>query len=659
MFYFFISLIFVNLFLYYNNYLFLVFLFISLVFLALRVCLKTYLVTVVLVLVFFSFHFNYYNYVSDDNFIKEEVKVIEVKEKYSVVEFGGINYLLYQGDCDLKEGNKVYVEGSLVRIKGTYNNFYTYLNKKGINYEIDYEVLVINDGRVSVRQSMMDFLLKDKKENSKSYLKLILFNISDEYNQDFYNTFSLYSLTYLIAVSGFHISLLLAFFKKIFHNHFVGYAIISFYLYLLNFSVSSYRAFLYKLFKIINYKLDFELSKNDILSLIGSVFIVINPGVMFSYSFIFSFLTTFVLEIFNLYTKRKIILSFYIYLVNIPLILLFYYKLNLSTLFFSIVLSVPISFLYVFSFIFLFLNKFYLLYELVIECFWKLFSFLDNFNFILVFGKPSVVFVIVYYLFLLFFLILKERKSKKRYVWMVLIFLLLNYQYFKPILVGREMVYFLNVGQGDCVVFLVPNSKSVVLVDTGGSKYRDVAKREIIPFLESKGIDKINKIIISHDDYDHNGALDSLKENMVVEEVINSSLVERVNIGLKVFMNLNVSDRRDNDGSIVLYGEYAGYYLLLMGDVTSEVEKRIDVSKVDVLKIGHHGSKDSSSEEFLKRMKGKFAVISVGENNIYGHPHESVIERLKSSGYVILRTDKHNDIGFGKIFKFRFIDYFK
>ncbi len=661
MIYFLLNIIFVNLFLYYKNYLFLVFLFISIIMFAKRSNLKLVIISIVGILAFYTCNLNYYHYDLNNTF-SGECLVIEKKDKYGIVESNNKKYLIYNDDFEFYKNSKLYIDGYLERIDNTYNDFYKYLNKQGIIYKINYDKLDIINNSNSLNEKIVNKLLSKKKESTKSILKLILFNVKEENNKEFYNTFSIYSLTYLIAVSGFHIRILLAFFKKLFKKEFIGYSFVVFYLYLLDFSVSSYRAFLYYILKKINKKLDFDLSNNDLLSLIGSVFIFINPSIMFSYSFIFSFLTTFVLEIFLLYSKNKILISFYIYLVNIPLILLSNYKLNISTLLFSSILSLPVSFLYLFSFIYLFLDKFYLLYEIVIKLFFKAFSLLNKFNLVLIFGKPSSILIILYYLFLLCYFIFKERKAKQKFIYLFLCFNLLIYQYFKPIINYNEQLYFINVNQGDCTAFFIPHSKSVVLVDTGGNKYKDIATSEVIPFLESKGINKISKVIITHDDYDHNGALNSLIKNFKVDEVIDNSLITEINIGNKIFRNLNVSDRRDNDGSIVLLGEYAGYKVLLMGDASKKIEKSIvnEIKNVDIVKVGHHGSNTSSDLEFLKNINGKVAIISVGVNNSYGHPSEETLNNLRNANYYIFRTDENNDIGFGKnIFNIRFIDYFK
>lgn len=622
-----------------------------------RYNIKFFLFNCFMICLFFSLHIKFYNY----NVLSVGVvEISEVFENYSIVKDQRYEYLIYNGENDFVRGNSILFKGELVDIRNTFNDFNNYLNKKGINYEIDYYEYEIIDDSIYLNDKIVDSLLENKDEYNSSFLKLILFNEKDRFNKEFYNSFSVFSLTYLIAVSGFHINLFLKILKKILKKDVFCYGGILFYLFLLDFSVSSYRAFLCNLFKKINKKIEFDLNNLDIVSLIGVVFMFINPGVIFSFGFIFSFLSSFVLEIFTLYSKRKLVLGFYVYLVNIPIILFYYYELNVLTLGLSIIMSYPISFLYVFSLIYLFLDKFYLVYKLVINMLLNIFNALGKFDCSIIFGKPSYIFLIVYYFLLLCFFLFKEKNSKIKYVYISLVFACLTFQYFKPCLNVNEQFYFINVGQGDCIAFTIPGSKNVVLLDTGGNKYKDVASKEIIPFLKSIGVNKIEKIIITHDDFDHNGSLQSLISNFDVGEVVDY-YIKDVMIGTSRFINLNNNIGRDNEGSMVLYGNYGGYDLLLMGDASIDIEKNIlkDVDNVDVLKIAHHGSNTSSGEKFLSKIKGDVAIISVGENNSYGHPHDEVIERLYKYGYVVLRTDKNNDIGFLKnIFGFSYIDYF-
>ena len=153
--------------------------------------------------------------------------------------------------------------------------------------------------------------------------------------------------------------------------------------------------------------------------------------------------------------------------------------------------------------------------------------------------------------------------------------------------------------------------------------------------------------MISHDDFDHNGSKESLIRNFNVEEVIEDSFVKEIVVGDSIFVNVNQNEYRDNDGSIVLYGNYGGINYLFSGDISSNKEKEI-INKhelsVDVLKISHHGANSSSSEEFLNKIHPLIGVIGVSKNNKYGHPSSEVIDRLESFNVKIYRTDNDNNI---------------
>ena len=112
-------------------------------------------------------------------------------------------------------------------------------------------------------------------------------------------------------------------------------------------------------------------------------------------------------------------------------------------------------------------------------------------------------------------------------------------------------------------------------------------------------------------------------------------------------MNTKIYDN-ENDNSNVIYFDIGGHKFLLMGDASVQREKDIfekyNISNVDVLKVGHHGSKTSSSEKFINKIKPKYSIISVGKNNRYGHPNKEVLDTLNDSK--IYRTDQDGSIMF-------------
>ena len=212
-----------------------------------------------------------------------------------------------------------------------------------------------------------------------------------------------------------------------------------------------------------------------------------------------------------------------------------------------------------------------------------------------------------------------------------------------------EEICFINVGQGDSC--LVRRGTTSVLIDTGGLTYTDIAKETLIPFLKKKRIYNIDLVITTHSDFDHTGALHSLEENFYVKQVRSNTDNFPVSVGGLSFTNYNnyIAEYSDeNDRSLVIGFSLMHKYFLLMGDAPIAVERNIikeypDLD-CDILKVGHHGSNTSSCKEFIRHVSPGTAIISVGQNNRYGHPHKSVLKILEEEGVKIRRTDLEGTI---------------
>ena len=231
----------------------------------------------------------------------------------------------------------------------------------------------------------------------------------------------------------------------------------------------------------------------------------------------------------------------------------------------------------------------------------------------------------------------------------------------------------IDVGQGDSILF-TSNNKSMLL-DTGGSITSSLDKwsvgDDLVTFIRSKGIRKIDTILISHGDMDHIGEyfkivkyfrvdniyLNSNQLNSIEKRVVTNSVSNNINIarlkrgdslslGNFSFLVINNNFTDENDASTVLFGMIYSSKLLLMGDAGVRSEQDIissyNLPKIDILKVGHHGSNTSSSKKFIDEINPKYSLISVGENNRYGHPKKSVLNTLSKSK--IYRTDKDGDI---------------
>ena len=183
---------------------------------------------------------------------------------------------------------------------------------------------------------------------------------------------------------------------------------------------------------------------------------------------------------------------------------------------------------------------------------------------------------------------------------------------------------------------------------------------------------RVHKRMLPHGDYDHMGEAINLVNNFKVEKVIfncgefNDLEKELIKVLNKkkipyysCIKELNVDNNKlyflqtkeydnENDNSNVIYTKINGYKFMFMGDAGVDKENDIlnkyNISNIDILKVGHHGSKTSSSEEFINEIKPKYGVISVGKNNRYGHPNKEVLNVLENSK--VYRTDKDGSIVF-------------
>lgn len=219
-------------------------------------------------------------------------------------------------------------------------------------------------------------------------------------------------------------------------------------------------------------------------------------------------------------------------------------------------------------------------------------------------------------------------------------------------------VYTLNIGQGDCSVIVEPFYKSVVMIDCGQSLYRDNVERIIFPFLENKNIHTIDTLILTHDDFDHSGGYDHLKEKVKIKQVIKNSK-DKVNVEYPFYLLLQERISKDeNDSSIISYFTYDHLNYLFMGDASKEIEKQLMDAydlKADVIKIGHHGSNTSSDAAFLDSLDCRIALISAGYKNKYDHPSTETLKTLDHLHIHTFCTSTNGSIAIYSLHDFAFI----
>jgi competence protein ComEC len=308
-------------------------------------------------------------------------------------------------------------------------------------------------------------------------------------------------------------------------------------------------------------------------------------------------------------------------------------------------------------------------------------------------GRPSLIQIIIYILIVIGIFYLWETKSNpKRKVHLIsLIVILFTFQHVWNWLCPFGEVTIIDVGQGDSILIHFPHGNGTYLIDTGGtirfaeeewrqrSKPYEVGRDVVVPFLKAKGITKIDKLILTHGDMDHIGGAFSIIKELNVKQILLPSVTapseNEINIiqaankkGIPILKvaagdqwqteqsifyvlspEKNFSGER-NSGSITIVVQIGGVNWFFGGDLDQEGEMKI-IKKypnlmVDVFKAGHHGSKTSSAEVFIKQIKPSTALISAGEKNRYGHPHQEVLERLRETNTTIYRTDLQGAITF-------------
>lgn len=259
-------------------------------------------------------------------------------------------------------------------------------------------------------------------------------------------------------------------------------------------------------------------------------------------------------------------------------------------------------------------------------------------------------------------------------------------------------IYFVDVGQGDCSLIKTPKGKSILIdAGEGNSEKYDYGKNVVLPYLLDRKITKLDYIIISHFDSDHVGGIISIIKELKVENIIiGKQFEESENFGdflelvkaknifvqvveagdkLKIENNLEfyilwpssdnvIRENALNNNSLVCKLVYKDFSCIFTGDIEEIAEKAIyekykysNILNATILKIAHHGSKTSSTKEFLEKVKPNYALIGVGKNNNFGHPSNITIENLKRIKCTIFRTDENGEISIkvnnkGKILKY-------
>ncbi len=594
---------------------------------------------------------------------KEEVGatsgiVIETKTNYFLFQSGIRTYYVYEKETEREIGDVLEIRGKKSELKETtYEgrfSFKEYLSTRGIRYEIKaYTILAKSTMPLRLRKKEKEFLSVFPSTTS-SLIDSLLFDKRSFHDETIENASSL-GVLYLFSNSGVYLSMALHLVEKMLRRFCSQKASrgvsLGFLFLLLPFSFTKIGYCRVLISRVLSFLFVNDKWKLDSLgkaSLTGMALILFSFRVPLRSAFLVgeglmiqnTFLNSYFAQKKKKQRKRMSFLSFRLFLLPMSLISGQY---HVFSLFYAITLPLflfPFLLLSSFSFIsvpFSALNQ----YASFLS---SLLSFLVRMDIsVPLYGDFNAYMILLYYVtYFGFFFFSRAGFTLLKKIAPIAyscLFLLQSLP-LQNSLDGE--VTFINVGQGDAI--LIRERNHSFLIDTGGVLSFDLGREVDVPYLRKKRIYSLDAIIVTHSDYDHSGALASIRSSFSVKQVIESQVSFPLTIGNMTIHNLNIyGGESENEKSLVLYMEYLGKKWLFMGDAPKSIEKKIidrnPNLRCDVLKVGHHGSDTSSSLSFLKTVQPKEAIISVGANNRYRHPSDGVLNRFASLDIVIRRTD--------------------
>jgi len=562
-------------------------------------------------------------------------------------------YICYISNSKYNLGDKVEVKGELKDNIIFVSNIKLLSKNKNIYYKIKQIIISLLDNN----PYLYTFIIGDKSRIDKQVLTSYQNN----------------GISHLFAISGMHITLLssiiLKLLKKVSENkrYLVTSIFLIIYLLICNPSPSILRGVLFFIFFSINKIYYFYIKPINIFILVVIITLLINPNYLFNIGFQYSFTISFFLLLLsnklesNNYFISLLKVSILSFIVSIPISLYHFNQINILgiilNLFFVPLISLIIFPLSLIVLIFKPLTPLYNLLIIILEKTSLLFNNIKLFTFI--FPTLPIIIYLLYYLVII--LIIKNKKI------IILLILLLLIHYNLPLIINNEIMYILDIGQGDSI--LIRSNNITCLIDTGGSINSNyhISNKVTLPILKKLGIRKINKMYLTHGDYDHLGEALNIIENIKVDKIyLNSNKLNHnekkllkyhptklkensiTTCGNMTLYQLNTTFEDENDSSLVLLGIYNNKTFLFMGDASIKTEEYLlnnyDLPHINYLKVGHHGSKTSTSEELLKTIKPNIALISVGKDNKFKHPNKETIDKLNKYKVKIYRTDQDGNI---------------
>ncbi len=618
--------------------------------------------------------------------------VTSVKEKTKsnqvILKSNKLKYIFYDDKKTLKIGDYIEVSGNLTQ--GDTNhipllfNYQRYLkenNIKGIIKDITYEKIKTSVTIYTIHQKVLNYFNFHFKGQTRGFLKALLIGDKTSLGEELIEEISSVGIGHLFVISGLHMNVLQKIVEKLlkylkvpskFHTtiiivFFLLYFMITLYL------VSILRVLLIYVLSKINKKAILNLTTLDIYTISITMILIVNPYYLMNYSFILTFIISTSLVVISPLLKYKkikgfilnnLIMSINSILVTIPIIVHINPSINTLSIIYNLFYIPFVTYILLpFSLIVTIFNFLSPVYELIVTAFSKVTSFLSVVKIgELRLSTSSEIFPIIFYsLFLIIvILFLSNSKIKKKIVAGVtmasLIFIWSN----SANLNLNDQIYFLDLPVGDSTLIVKAFNSANILIDTGENINNDLDL-----FLKKKGIKRLDFVIISHSDSDHNGRLHALIKDFKIKNIVISSydtITEKIcqdalyngniikvkkgssitykNINFQVLSPSKKHTSPNND-SIVMKVNIFDKTILMTGDMEKEIEnellKEYKEIVVDIYKVPHHGSYTSSTADFLNKLNYEYAVCMNGYRNTFGFPNNKVVTRYDQSKLLVTK----------------------
>ena len=597
-----------------------------------------------------------------------------------------INYYLSENKkININVGDKIKVIGEFTEPTSNTTkylfNYKKYLYNKDIFYIVNATSIKKISSTKNIYYKLKQILLNIT--SSSPYLKAFILGDTSQISQDVKRAYQEIGINHLLAIGGMQITILsqalLIFLKKIkvpeTKRYIITSVVIIIYFSLIEFTASSLRGLLFFFLFSINQLYYFYVKPQNIFLVVLAITLLINPYFIYDIGFQYSFLISITLIltshlITGNYLLKLLKTSTISFLISIPISLYNYFQINILSIIYNM-FYVPFVNVIIFpmSILTVLIKPLLPLYNILIFLLEKTSLLLSNISLgKLIFPRlPIIIYIIYFIVIIIVFINIKKHNLKP----LVILSILLLIHYIYPSITRTTYIKMIDVGQGDSI--LIHSNNESILFDTGGKmSFSEEEKSSIvlnttIPLLKSLGIKKLKYLVLTHGDADHMGEAKYLIKNFNVENILINegklnypekeliSLTSNVEVAKEgryiscgdidlIQLNTDLSD--ENDSSQVYYGKYNDITLLFTGDASLKSEDYIlnnyDIGEIDILKVGHHGSKTSTGKKLLETINPKYALISCGKDNKFGHPNESVLNNLIDSK--IYRTDINGSV---------------